>query len=80
MLFSRMLSPNTTQNQFAIRETLGQREGGRDSSLTFLVSIVQSLQPELFSVSQQLAKIARAVAAGHDQDFGDAAADQRRIG
>src|SRR5207244_11342556 len=61
----------------SLHKGLGQAQGRRDSSLTFLVGIVQMLQAELFPVAQEPQKVACAVAARYQQDVGDSGVDQR---
>src|ERR1700694_1600360 len=64
-------------NRPAAGEVLDQRQRRRDAALAFLISVIEVLQSECFSVSQQFQKVAGRVSAGNDHDVVDAGANQR---
>ena len=77
MLFSMMLSPRITQIGVAAREILGQRQSVRDSALSFLVGVIQMLQPEIAAIPKQAQEVARVLPAGDQQNFMDSGIHKR---
>src|SRR2546427_8391093 len=66
--------------QVVLCKVFGQRKGGGDASLAFLIGVVEVLQTKFFAVPQEPEKVTGAVASLDDQDLLDPGIHERLDG
>ena len=58
-------------DRFVVRKVFGQNQRRRNSSIAFLIGVIQMFQAEFLAVTEKPKKIAGVVAASDDEDFGN---------
>src|SRR5579884_46875 len=64
-------------NTVAFGEMFGQTQRVSDSTLAFLIGVIQALEPEIFSIREQTKEITRTGSTGDDENVLDPRVDQR---
>src|SRR5262249_27454205 len=72
--------PKNNAHWTAVCKMLGQTERGCDSTFTLLISIVETVEPELCSVAKKLQEVTSAVSTGNYQYVVNARIDQGWVG